>query len=93
MLIGEYMKEFRIEHSMTQKKLAEELNIPGSNGDVCRLENGTERTLNALRARFLIYVTTGGYWGGKKETAKRLLITMEDLNEREKMYLVYIILS
>lgn len=93
MTLGELMKAFRIETPMTQKMLAEELGIPGSDADVCRLEKGTERTLDALRARFIIYCTRGKYWYCRKETAKNLLIEVSDLKEEERKYLVETILT
>lgn len=93
MTLGELMKTFRIETEMTQKMLAEELGIPGSDADVCRLEKGTKRTLDALRARFILYCCSGKYRYCRKENAKTLLIEVSDLKEEEREYLVAIILT
>lgn len=93
MTLGELMKTYRIETEMTQKMLAEELGIPGSDADVCRLENGTKRTLDALRARFIVYCCSGKYRYCKKENAETMLIEVSDLKEEEKKYLVAIILT
>jgi transcriptional regulator with XRE-family HTH domain len=92
-MFGIYMKLFRIERDMAQKELAKELGIPGSDADICRLERGTKRTLNALRARFIVYCTTARNWGLRKANAKDLLIHVSDLNESERNYLVSIIIS
>ena len=93
MTLGEYIKTFRLVNQMTQKELAEELGIPGSNADVCRVENGSERPLLMVRARFLVYMTIGKYWGERKGNAKHLLINVSDLNEYEREYLVAVIMA
>ena len=92
MTLGEFIRLFRIKNNYTQKLLAEELGIPGSDADVCRIEKGTERKLGALRARFLVYATTGKYWYARKEIAKSILVHVIDLGEFERDYLLRVIL-
>lgn len=90
--LGEFIRLFRIKNNFTQKQLAAGLGIPGSDADVCRIEKGTDRTLNMVRARFLVYATTGDHWCIRKEIAKSMLIHVTDLGELERDYLVRVIL-
>lgn len=92
MTLGNYIKGFRIENNMTQKQLAEELGIPGSNADVCRIERGSERTLGMVRARFLVYITIGEFWNTRKENAKSVFVNVDDLRPHEREYLVKVVM-
>ncbi len=92
MRLGEYIKSFRLVNGITQKQLAEELGIPGSDADICRIENGTERTLNMVRARFLVYISIGKYWETRKKNAKQVFVAVDDLKSYEREYLVRVVM-
>ena len=91
MRLGEFIKVYRLENEMTQKALAKELCIPGSDADVCRIEKGTDRTLNALRARFLLYICLEKDKEERRKNAKSAM-RADDLNESEKKFLLSVIM-
>jgi transcriptional regulator with XRE-family HTH domain len=88
MTLGDYIKEYRIKHGYTQKYLAELLNVPGSDADICRLEKGTERTLDSLRSRFIVYAVCVEEYPIWSVKAKHILINVSDLTVFELSCLI-----
>lgn len=90
MTLGEYVRNWREENGITQVELAKEIGLPGSNSDICRLENGTERCLDSLRSR-LLYRIVSGY--ARSFIAIDVIVKVDDLNAEEKSCLLMFIVK